>query len=233
MGTYHFHEGCFAAPDGWQDQSMTVFRLPGGANGKESAILLTRDRETPLHDVNQYADAQQDSVRKSFPGFRPLGRAEMEIGGQPGVVVDYQWRANGTVLLRQRQAYVRHGDVTLILTLSGLASDFEQLEPAWSKVVASFRLLERPDEVDDIADEASGALPHVFALSAQTRDLVVHGDTTAACASTDPFEVERGDWAFFASDGRPLQAAFLVPNRRSLLKKEPGRYELMPDLAGC
>ncbi|MDR2871542.1 MAG: DcrB-related protein [Xanthomonadaceae bacterium] len=229
MSLFHFHEGLFDLPDGWRDQTMNVLRLAGQSGQKDSAILVTRDSETSLDTPGDYADAQQEAASKNFPGYRSLARNAIEIDGQPAVVVDYQWRSNGSILLRQRQAYVRHRDVMLILTLSAQANQFEALEPAWEQILASLKLLERKTEA---ASSGPEWLPHVFALSTQNRILKVYPDSQTACARLDPLDVENQQWVFFASDGSPLKATFTVPNRRRWFRALRGRFELQPDHGG-
>lgn len=232
MPQHHIHEGAFEVPEGWRDQSMTVFRLPADKGSKEAAILVTRDYDTPLEDVAEYANTQQEAVKKSFSGFKSLGREDITIDGEPAVLVDYQWRANGNVMLRQQQAYVRHQGVTLTLTVTAAANEFGRVEQPWAQVLSSFKLLVREDELglDQIA--TSVVLPHVFALSTRDHMLVVHADQTSACVRTDPFEVEDDRWVFFNSSGLPLKPTFMIKNRRGVMKKTPGRYELVRDEVG-
>lgn len=234
MSLYHVHEATFAVPAGWRDQSMNVFRLPGKNGDKDAAIILTRDYDTPLQDAGEYADAQQEAAKKSFPGYRSLGREDTEIGHQPATVVDYQWRSNGAALLRQRQAYVRHQGAMLTLTLSVLATEFARVEAAWNEFLGSFRLVERPAEPEPVSDmpEPGAPLPHVFVLSTRDRHLHVFPDAAQACAQVDPLEVEQDDWVFFDSTGAPLKPRFVIGNKRGVFKKEPGRYELTADTAG-
>lgn len=232
MKTYHLHEGTVVIPEGWRDQTMNVFRLPGKNGGKEAAIVITRDYETALESPLEYADAQQEAARKAFAGFKPLGRNEAVLGGQPAAVVDYQWRANGTVMLRQRQVYVRHQGAMLTVTLSGVVSEFQNLEPAWEQVMASFQLLDRNDEPDVAPPSAALSLPFVFALSTAERHLHVYEDEADACRQVDAFEVEDGGWVFFSSTGRPLTVNFLAKNRRGMFSQESGKYMLSPDIAG-
>lgn len=232
MPQHHIHEGAFEMPEGWRDQSMTVFRLPAADGSKEAAILVTRDYDTPLEDVGEYADTQQEAAKKSFAGFKPLGREDITIDGEPAVLVDYQWRANGNVMLRQRQAYVRHQNVTLTLTATAAANEFARIEAVWAKVLSSFKLLVRDDEIGTEGAGAAVVLPHVLALSTQDHVLTVYADRATACARTDPFEVEDERWVFFASSGQPLKAVFVVKNRRGVMKKTPGQFELVDDEVG-
>ncbi|MGH8054144.1 MAG: DcrB-related protein [Stenotrophomonas sp.] len=233
MPNYHLHEGLLCVPAGWRDQSMNVFRLPGKNSNKDAAIILTRDYETPLATAAEYADAQQEAARKSFPGYRQIERIEAQIDGQPAAVVDYQWRSNGSALLRQRQLYVRHQSVMLTLTASAMADEFAQIDEMWPTLLASFKLFEREIEVPMTAETAvASALPHVFALSARDRQLHVFAAAHDACHQIDPLEVEDDGWVFFASSGMPLKPHFIKPNRRSMLRIERGFYELAPDTAG-
>lgn len=233
MPKYHLHEGALSVPDGWRDQSMNVFRLPGKNSNKDAAIILTRDFDTPLESAAAYADAQQEAARKSFPGYKQIERIETQIDGQPAAVVDYQWRSNGSALLRQRQLYVRHQSVMLTLTASAMADEFARIDEVWPELLESFQLFERAAEASDPVETASTEpLPHVFALSARDRQLHVFATAQDACHQIDPLEVEDDGWVFFASTGMPLKPSFIKTNRRSMLRIERGFYELLADTAG-
>lgn len=233
MPNYHLHEGLLSVPEGWRDQSMNVFRLPGKNSNKDAAIILTRDHETPVETSTEYADAQQEAAKKSFPGYRQIDRIETQVDGQAATIVDYQWRSNGSALLRQRQLYVRHQSVMLTLTASAMANEFERIDEIWQELLTSFKLIERavetPTTVEAVATEVP---PHVFALSARDRQLHVFAASHDACHQIDPLEVEDDGWVFFSSTGLPLKANFIKPNRRSMLRVERGFYELAPDTAG-
>mgnify|MGYP000910981467 CR=1 FL=1 len=233
MSQYHLHEGLLHVPEGWRDQTMNVFRLPGGNSNKDAAIILTRDYETTLDTATDYASAQQEAVQKSFPGYKQISTSELEIDGCPAAVVDYQWRSNGSALLRQRQLYVRHQSAMLTLTGSAMADEFARIDDVWQQLLSSFRLFEREVESPELAEAAVvEILPHVFALSARNRQLHVFATTLDACQQIDPLEVEDDGWVFFASTGKPLKPNFIKPNRRGMLRTERGFYELVADTVG-
>lgn len=226
MTVYRLHEGRMALPDGWRDQTMNVFHLPDASGRKDVAFVVTRDYDTPLDDAGAYADAQQTAFKRQFPGYKPLAREAVTIGGLPGVMVDYQWRSDKTVL-RQRQAMVRLDDAMLVFTLNARVEDFERHLPAWTSILASFAVMPPvPDEADTPAT-AHESLPHVFALSAKTRVLRVYPDLRSVCERISTREVESHDWVFFASDGSPLEPSVVQHSRHGLFKAE-GRYELRP-----
>ena len=74
MSQYHLHEGLLHVPEGWRDQTMNVFRLPGGNSNKDAAIILTRDYETTLDTATDYASAQQE-CRRAFLATSRSARA--------------------------------------------------------------------------------------------------------------------------------------------------------------
>ena len=233
MSQYHLHEGLLYVPEGWRDQSMNVFRLPGANSNKDAAIILTRDYETTLEAPSEYATAQQEAAKKSFPGYKQISLSAIEVDGSPAAVVDYQWRSNGSALLRQRQLYVRHQSAMLTLTASAMANEFERIDEVWQELLISFRLFERETggfEVEEIAEIEQ--LPHVFVLSTRDRQLHVLESSEQASRRIDPMEVESEGWVFFTSSGAPLKPIFVKPNRRSLLRVERGFYELVLDTAG-
>lgn len=233
MSHYHIHEGLLCVPEGWRDQSMNVFRLPGSNSNRDAAIILTRDYETTLEAPAEYASAQQEAAKKSFPGYKQISVSELEVDGYPAAIVDYQWRSNGSALLRQRQLYVRHQSAMLTLTASAMANEFERIDDIWQELLASFRLFERETEAAEVDEPTEVEQPpHVFALSARDRQLHVFENSEQACRRTDPLEVESEAWVFFRSDGAPLKPVFVKPNRRSMLRVERGFYELVLDGVG-
>ncbi|UEP50826.1 DUF1795 domain-containing protein [Burkholderia ambifaria] len=227
MAVYRLHEGCMVLPDGWRDQTMNVFHLPDASGRKDVAFVVTRDYDTPLDDVGAYADAQQTAFKRQFPGYKPLARETVSIGGLPGLMLDYQWRSDKT-LLRQRQAMVRLDDAMLVFTLNARVEDFERHIPAWTAILSSFAVM--PPAPDEGVTQAAPheVLAHVFALSAKTRVLRVYPDLRAACERISAREVESHDWVFFASDGSPLAPTIVQRSRHGLFKMD-GRYELRPD----
>lgn len=235
MPLYHLHEGVVSVPDGWRDQTMNVFRLPGANSNKDAALIVTRDYDTPIESPAEYADSQQEAAKKTFPGYKQIDRQELTIDGQSAAVVDYQWRSNGSVMLRQRQVYVRHQGAMLTLTASAMANEFDRIDAIWEPLLASFKLIERETEVA-VADEPTTAtqdvLPHVFALSTRDRRLLVFTDSQDACRQVDALDVEDDAWVFFAGNGTPLKAKFITRNRRGLLRAERGTFELHPDTVG-
>ena len=117
---YRIHEADLVVPAGWRDQTMNVFRLPGGNGKKDTSLLITRDPDTQTDDVHQYADAQQEAAKRQFNGYKFLGKQHATIDDEPAAIVDYQWRSNATALLRQRQAFVWHGGSMLVITLTAM-----------------------------------------------------------------------------------------------------------------
>ncbi|WP_063552162.1 DUF1795 domain-containing protein [Burkholderia territorii] len=215
-------------PDGWRDQTMNVFHLPDAAGRKDVAFVVTRDYDTPLDDVGAYADAQQTAFKRQFPAYKPLARETVTIDGRPGLMLDYQWRSDKT-LLRQRQAMVRLDDAMLVFTLNARVEDFERHIPAWTAILSSFVVMPAaPDDGNNAQAAPREVLPHVFALSAKTRVLRVYPDLRAACERISAREVESHDWVFFASDGSPLAPTIVQRSRHGLFKAD-GRYELRPD----
>jgi len=230
MSAYRIHEGGVVIPEGWCDQTMNVFRLAEAGGGKDAALLITRDRDTPLTEVAEYAEAQQEAFKHQFPGYRALSRQDAELDGLPAIVLDYKWRSQN-VTLRQRQAMVRLDEAMLIFTLSARASEFDRHVAAWDSLLASFKRELPPEAQPTPAPSLMGTavLSHVFALSTQTRTLHVYPDAEVAAAAIPGLEVTQGHWVFFSSDGTPLQPAFTLRNRLGLLRSHSGRYELQPD----
>lgn len=236
---YLTHEALLRIPEGWSDQSMNVFRLAGKNGMKDTSLVVTRDYNTELQDVAEYAKGFLDVAGKQFSGFKLLAQGEASIDGQPAYIIDYTWRSGGTSLLRQRQAFVRNGPM-LIITLTAMASDFMQHEPVWVEFLSAMKL--RKDEplpepapqAPAANDEAVARAPTVaepdyfYALSIRQRALHVVPQAIDLQKAFNAVDVEDGLWAFYAADGTPLRAQMVEPNRRGVFWSDPGTFELVP-----
>jgi len=67
MVSYHFQEGSITRPDGWKDQSMTVFRFAGSdkAGSRDAALVITRDNDAG-DDLTGYVNRQHEAFRKRW-----------------------------------------------------------------------------------------------------------------------------------------------------------------------
>ena len=231
MKTYRIHEGELDIPEAWKDQGMQVFRLPGGENGKDASIIITRDHDTTIAGPVEYSESQQEAVAKQFPGYRPVKQGELSIGGRSSACIEFKWRANGTVL-RQRQAFLRADEgCMLTLTLTALDAEFDRHEDAWTQVTGSFRLAQADDLAADPARSPGlpPPSPHlVFVLHVRERLLKAHADAQQACAGTSSIDVEDQRVLFFAGDGTPLEPLLESSLRRSLLGRHEVPYHLRP-----
>jgi hypothetical protein len=235
---YLTHEATLRVPDGWLDQSMNVFRLPGKSGAKDTSLVVTRDHNTELEDPTEYAKGFLDLAGKQFNAFKLLAQGEASIDGQPAHIIDYTWRSGGAALLRQRQAFVRNGPM-LIITLTAMASEFMQHDAVWVEFLSAFKLrkdepspepVPQPPAANDevAAPPTPAAAPDYFyALAIRQRALHVVPATTVLQKAFNAVDVEDGLWKFYAADGSPLRAQMIEPNRRGVFWSDPGTFELV------
>ncbi|MFM0739264.1 DUF1795 domain-containing protein [Paraburkholderia xenovorans] len=208
---YSFQEGSITPPSDWKDQSMTVFRFAGSGNtgGRDAALVITRDHDAG-DDLTGYVNRQHEAFRNQFPGYTPLARNHITLGGLPGYLIDYRWQGPNAVM-RQCQAVVRMGTTNLIFTLTAHVDDFERHLPTWNAVLASYRQSGQTPELletigPDVARFPAEVLrSYVFALAVASHELYVYADAGYAASRVSPYEVGEGQWLFFASDGTPLE----------------------------
>jgi len=236
---YLTHEALMRIPEGWSDQTMNVFRLAGKNGMKDTSLVVTRDYNTELQDVAEYAKGFLDVAGKQFSGFKLLAQGDASIDSQPAYIIDYTWRSGGTSLLRQRQAFVRNGPM-LIIALTAMASEFMQHDPVWVEFLSAFRLRkdepqpERAPQAPAANDEVVAPPPvaatpdYFYALSIRQRALRVVPLATDLQKAFNAVDVEDGLWAFYAANGSPLRAHMVEPNRRGVFWSDPGTFELVP-----
>lgn len=72
----------------------------------------------------------------------------------------------------------------------------------------------------------------IFALATDEATLLVFPDAQGVLAYCEGIDVEDGAWRFWAHDGSPLQADFVVPNQRGRFAVTSGAYRLVAADAG-
>lgn len=139
MKTYRLQEANITIPENWRDQTINAFVLPANEAMGEVSFVVTRDNQTRVDTVAQFARVQIAKVSKQLTGFRLVRQEERAIGGLPGTVVDYSWSVSAYVTVCQRQGYVKYGDHFLILTLTTKKEHFEGYKHLWGDIVQSIR----------------------------------------------------------------------------------------------
>lgn len=68
----------------------------------------------------------------------------------------------------------------------------------------------------------------IFAFETEERALTVFQTEADAVAYCEGFDVGAATWLFWAADGSPLEADFIVPNKRGWFSVQSGTYRLIP-----
>lgn len=68
----------------------------------------------------------------------------------------------------------------------------------------------------------------IFAFATDEKTLMVFPSESEAIAYCEGVDVEEGNWFFFDSDGKPLDAVFTAPNKQGSFSMVSGFYILRP-----
>jgi hypothetical protein len=140
MQEYRLNEADLVIPDGWQDNTIKAFSAPVTNGGGSANFVITRDAKTGSPDVAAYADQHLVESAKKLKGYNLIGRRSQPVDGQPSITVDYTWSTPDRIEVQQRQAYVQHGAMFLIFTMSAKSVDFSRFEGEWNKFMAGVRI---------------------------------------------------------------------------------------------
>jgi len=143
MRPYRLNEADLQIPDGWQDNTIHSFVLPGDGGGAAS-LVITRDMEAGDVDLSAYADQQLVRSAQQLPSYTLLSREQRAIANRPATQSDFTWLTPEGISVRQRQACLRLSGLVLVITLTGRNASFADYEPVWGQVMDSIKL--RPNE---------------------------------------------------------------------------------------
>ena len=68
----------------------------------------------------------------------------------------------------------------------------------------------------------------IFAVETEERSLIAFASQAEAVAYCEGLDVEAAIWLFWSDSGEPLEAEFLVPNKRGFFGSRNGTYSLVP-----
>jgi hypothetical protein len=144
MGDYRIQEADLTVPDGWSDQSLSVFKIPGAEGRRDASFVITRDPTRGGTAFDAYVARQQAQCRESLPGFKLRHADAFAFGEWPAAWMEFTWSNQGTELLL-RQVYIDRGPTVLICTLTAHPDDLAHLDPVWRSVMNSLRLRPLPE----------------------------------------------------------------------------------------
>ena len=236
---YELDEATLELPQIFKDKTVHVFALnDDGPN--EFNLVVSRAEAQAGDTLDEFAERLSAELKKALPKFQLKRRQEASVDSAPAVELFYQWSNNG-IAMQQRQTITlvqaAHAPVPQALMVAGTCMNAftEHWHGVYDRVLASVKV-RRPwppvavseaanDEGPSAAEPPVILMPCAFALS-RNHTLHVFGSLEEIPAQVDALEVEDGVWKFYDQDGHPAEVLWQQPNRRGLLRAEPGRFLL-------
>ena len=138
MGIYQTNEGWLLLPEGWHDQSVTIFTNAPDAP-REFSFVISREPVSGADRLPDWAARQLDQLQERLPGFELLSRADTQIGATPAVEAQFLWTSEGT-RMRQHQFYLFAHWVALTATATAAESVYPRYEDAVRRAMHSFNV---------------------------------------------------------------------------------------------
>ncbi len=135
-------------PEGWFDASQVVAMGPEEA-GFRSSLVVSVEPVRPGETVEQFSARMLPGVRKVAPGFILIAEQLASFGGKDGVLREYTFEVEGTVVA-QLQFYLVKSGVGLTFTYTQLAARLKDSRAvaekffAGSQVAGAMEALLRP-----------------------------------------------------------------------------------------
>lgn len=145
MALYRTNVVTFDAPETWQDQSITAFRLPAAPGGGDGSFVVTRDGNKGVGEFGDYVDGQLDTCRRSLPSFELLRSDRLTAKERPAAWIEFTWSNNNNPL-QLRQVYFDCGFFVTICTLTCAPRDVAFFDEPWQRLMASL-VFDRPETV--------------------------------------------------------------------------------------
>jgi hypothetical protein len=141
MTDFLFNEGALELPEGWEDRSVLALSFPAGSKKPEASFAITRDAAAAGQPtLAAYVDRQMVDLGRSLTRFDLVERAREMLDGEPAERLEFTWRSPDGATVRQRQTIVRlENGWALTLTCTTQESRFAQYQPAFEKLIRTFR----------------------------------------------------------------------------------------------
>jgi hypothetical protein len=144
MGDYRIQEADLTVPDGWSDQSLNVFKIPGAEGRRDASFVISRDPTKGGATLDQYMAKQEAQCREALPGFALRQADRFDFGEHRAGWLEFTWRNQGAELLL-RQVFIDRGPAVLICTLTTHPDDIAHIDVAWRTLMNSLRLRPLPE----------------------------------------------------------------------------------------
>ena len=138
MGIYQMNEGWFLLPEGWQDQSVTIF-TNAPEEPREFSFVVSREAVSGADRLPDWASRQLGQLRERLPEFELLSRDDTQIGTTPAVEVQFLWTNEGQ-RTRQHQFYLFVHWTALTATATAAEAVYPKYEDAVRRTMHSFNV---------------------------------------------------------------------------------------------
>lgn len=133
-----------AMPDGWEDRSMiTLIAASEAESGFASNIVVTRQRVEAQSDVEEFARAQAEMMRRELGAaggaLQILDERAIEIGGVRSYQRLQRFDAGGGQIVQQVQTFFSGAGEILVVTGTATVEAFDRAIPAFKQFVEAFR----------------------------------------------------------------------------------------------
>lgn len=237
---YELDEASLELPQILKDKTVHVFALNDDGPNEFNLVVSRAEAQTD-DTLDEFAERLSAELKKALPKFQLKRRQEATVDGSPAVELFYQWSNNG-IAMQQRQTITlvqaAHAPVPQALMVAGtcMHAFTEHWHGVYDRALASMKVRRPwpPVAIGEAAnDEGPSAeaepplvlMPCAFALS-RNHTLHVFASLEEIPAHVGALEVEEGLWKFYDQDGHPAEVLWQQPNRRGLLRAEPGRFLL-------
>lgn len=136
MSTYVCNEAQFEIGEGWEDQSITAFALPGPA--PRVGLVVTRQVLLPGMTAEEIVEGHLKSTSQKLRHFELLEKKSRTVGGLPGWDARFTFNREG-LHLYQRQIYIPYGDMIWAITTSSPAARRNEADQAVERMMASVK----------------------------------------------------------------------------------------------
>ncbi len=140
MTPYRIQEASFLTPSEWQDQSLTMFKIPKTHEVGEASFVITRDKRGNNQLFKDYLRIQLQQSQDQLPDFQLKKDESFNFQETQGGWFEYTWH-DGAAALYVRQIFYDLGAKVLICTLTCGPADINQHDVNWRRVMSSLKLV--------------------------------------------------------------------------------------------
>lgn len=141
MARYQDKDVRFDAPLDWEDRTIVSFSAPRRAEQPVTPnLVVTRDvLDDPRVSLDAYAERQFVELARRLRELEFVDRKTTQVGGAPAI--EFRFKQKSVLgLLEQRMIMFRKGDKQLTITTTVAASEAEQQDPLFDRIIATFDL---------------------------------------------------------------------------------------------